>query len=704
MSSSWLSQTNARRALPALVAAALLASLLGIPAAHAETTPSPEEPGTAAPVDVPPVEPAPDTLVQPGGELDSVSAIVVTEEGAQVVTRPAAPSEVAAVQAELAALPGAIDVSVDMPVTLAAGDPQRSAQWGLNDLNIHRLPVGPPNGSGLTVAVLDTGVDLTHEDLAGRVLCGLGADFALDAATVDPAGDGCVDPHGHGTHVAGQISAGIDNGLGIEGLSGAAIMPVRVLSADGSGTSATVAQGIVYAVDNGADVINLSLGGPYASAYDAAVEYAVDRGVVVVAAAGNNRQTGNEVNYPAASPGAISVAATGTDRVSASFSYAGPTNLISAPGVSIMSSQAGGGYVYRSGTSMAAPNVAGVIVRYLAVRPGRTPAQVRADLQATAIDLETPGFDDRTGYGLIDAYELLAATAPGAPASVTAEPAIGSARVSWAAGADNGSPISRYTVIAQPGGATVTTGSTSTTLTGLAVGTSYTFSVAASNWVGTGAVSPASNAVVPQPSAVHLYVTKVYADLFQRAPDAPGLQTWTTALGRGTPYGAVANGITYSREFRSRLITSSYQRYLGRGPDAVGLEGWLAGMDRGLHIEQMQSGFISSPEFYGRAGSDDRLWVAELYRTVLQRAAGPAEVIFWDGQLRNGMSRSGVALGFLYSNEYLTTVVDGYYQDLLRRGIDSSGRQTWVTEIQRGARDEEVIASIVSSDEYRLKV
>lgn len=599
-----------RPAVPLLVAVALTGSVLGTAPARAET------PGALDPALPQDSTAQAETPIQPDGQLDSVTAIVVTDGVAEVITREAGPSGIAEVAADLRALPGAVDVSVDVPVMLTGVvDPLRAQQPGLDALGINRLPAGAPDGSGVKVAVLDSGVAATHEDLAGRVLCGLGADFAPDAASVDPAGNGCVDPNGHGTHVAGEISATIDNGLGIAGISNASIIPIRVLGADGGGTSGGVAQGIIDAVDKGADVINMSLAGPYSSSFDTAVAYAIANGVVVVASAGNNRQSGNTVNYPAASPGVISVAALDGATVSASFSYSGPTNFISAPGTNIASTSGAGGYGYMSGTSMAAPYVSGILARFLQAYPASSPAQVSKALMDTALDLENTGFDNNTGYGMVDAPALLAG------------PAI--------------------------------------------------------------------------PDEAERYVTKVYADLFNRTPDASGLNSWSQALRRGVPHGAVANGITYSREFRSGLITGSYQRYLSRGPDAPGLENWLGAMSAGLHIEQMQSGFIYSPEFYQRAGGTDRQWIAALYQSVLARSASSSEIEFWQGQLRAGAAPLAVALGFLYSSEYLTTVVNGYYLDLLGRSIDASGQSTWVGAIQNGARDEEIIASIVSSAEYR---
>jgi len=204
---------------------------------------------------------------------------------------------------------------------------------------------------------------------------------------------------------------------------------------------------------------------------------------------------------------------------------------------------------------------------------------------------------------------------------------------------------------------------------------------------------------VTESTAVSAYVKRVYRDLFNRAPDSDGLKTWKTALLSGTPRVAVANSITGSDEYRSGLIRGSYRQYLGRSAEAAGLASWLDAMRRGVTISDMESGFIASDEYVRRAGGTDAAWVRQLYRDVLGRSPSSSEVAGWV-QTSRTQGRFSVARGFLMSSEHLATVVDGYYRDILGRRLDSAGRATWVAAIQRGSRLEEIIGSIIASEEY----
>ncbi|MDP9405740.1 MAG: S8 family serine peptidase, partial [Actinomycetota bacterium] len=267
------------------------------------------------------------------------------------------------------------------------------------------------DAAGQVVAVVDTGVDGTHPDLAGTLVPG------FDAATV--GGSATVDLHGHGTHVAGIAAAVVDNGVGVAGLGRrAAIMPVRVLDADGLGTSDDVAEGIVWAVDHGADVVNLSLGGTERSTVIAsAVRYAGANDVVVVAAAGNEGDAGNPVTYPAAEPGVVAVAAVDRGDVHPTFSGSGDWVDIAAPGVDIVSTVPGG-YASSSGTSMAAPFVAATAALVRARHSQLDAEQVAAHLLATADDIGATGTDPLFGAGVVDPVAALSEPEPACPADV----------------------------------------------------------------------------------------------------------------------------------------------------------------------------------------------------------------------------------------------------------------------------------------------
>ena len=290
-----------------------------------------------------------------------------------------------------------VSVAVDVPVHADAtpsADTDRAAQWALDRLSAETVWAGD-TGAGVTVAVVDSGVDRTHPDLAGRVLPG--------TDLVAPGGDGGIDGNGHGTHVAGIVAAVAGNGVGVAGLApGAAILPVRVLDAAGAGWSSTTASGVIWAVDHGAQIVNLSLGSSTPNAVtQQAVDYATAHGVLVVAAAGNSRASGNAANYPAAYPGVLAVAATDQADASAYFSNTGAYVDVAAPGVAILSTVAGGGYAYMSGTSMATPYAAATAALVKAANPALTPGALITLLEQSATDLSTFGRDDLTGYGLV---------------------------------------------------------------------------------------------------------------------------------------------------------------------------------------------------------------------------------------------------------------------------------------------------------------
>jgi hypothetical protein len=231
-------------------------------------------------------------------------------------------------------------------------------------------------------------------------------------------------------------------------------------------------------------------------------------------------------------------------------------------------------------------------------------------------------------------------------------------------------------------------------------GTYHSLGVVSAGSVARVTIGSTSAVTGTQQAALERYVTRVYLDLFKRAVDPSGLQTWGTALLNGTPRVAVANSITYSTEYRTRLITASYNHFLGRSPEPKGLQDWLGYMASGGTIQQMEAGFLASPEYYAKAGGTPSGWVTRLYNHVLGRSPGASEVAHWTRTLAAGQSHYSVAMGFLLSSEYLTTVVDSYYVDLLGRRIDPSGRATWVSAIQRGTRVEAIIGGIVASDEY----
>ena len=282
--------------------------------------------------------------------------------------------------------------------------------------------------SSVTIAVIDSGVDLDHPDLASKIWTNPGeTGGGKQTNGVDDDGDGYVDDwrgwdfvngdnnpqddYGHGTHVSGIAAAASDNGIGIAGIAwGAQIMPLKILDNTGNGSDSDVASAMVWATDHGAQIINLSLGGDApASVMEAAVNYAYGRGVTVVAAAGNSGRSG--VLYPAAYRDVIAVAATDINNNHAGFSTYGPEVDLAAPGVGVYSTywSPGGSSTYfsLSGTSMATPHVAGVAALLASLPQFNTPDKIRQALEETALDLGPVCRDPYYGSGLVQAYAAL---------------------------------------------------------------------------------------------------------------------------------------------------------------------------------------------------------------------------------------------------------------------------------------------------------
>jgi subtilisin family serine protease len=295
----------------------------------------------------------------------------------------------------------------------AAADPLRAQQWGLDTIEADAAHA-TSTGSGAVVAVIDTGVLASHEDLGGRLLPGYNA--------IDPTKP-ADDENGHGTHVTGIVAANAGNGKGIEGVApGAKVLPIRVLDADGSGTGEDVAKGIDYAVAQHADIINLSLGGDAIGtiiggdeAYTKAVQNALDRGVIVIAAAGN--ETVPFCEQPSVSGPLLCVGA--VDRRNMRSFYSSSGDLV-APGGSglggsdedILSTYNDGRYAEIAGTSQATPHVSGVAA--LLVSLGLKGKAVTDRILATATDAGVPGPDEVYGAGILNARAAVAGlSAPG---------------------------------------------------------------------------------------------------------------------------------------------------------------------------------------------------------------------------------------------------------------------------------------------------
>lgn len=330
--------------------------------------------------------------LRPAGEIPALGVRVVRVSAAAAAKVMAALSKHKDVEY--------VEPDAEAKAVAAVNDPGFPSQWHLATIQAPAAWDLQTGSEQLQVAVIDTGVNAAHPD-AGRVAGGY--DFVNGDADA-------TDDNGHGTAVAGCISPVTNNALGIAGLSwNSVVLPVKVLDASGSGSYSAIANGIIYAADWGARIINLSLGGTSNSTtLQNAVNYAWNKGCVIVAAAGNS---GNSTAfYPAACNNVVAVSATRSNDTRPTWSNYGSYVDLSAPGENIWTLDNGTGYRYISGTSFSSPIVAGVLALMASTGP-RSNAELVELLLTNVDDIGTAGYDTYYGYGRVNAFRAVQATA-----------------------------------------------------------------------------------------------------------------------------------------------------------------------------------------------------------------------------------------------------------------------------------------------------
>jgi thermitase len=325
-------------------------------------------------------------LTAHGGKARNIGA------GIYIVDLPANASE-SAVAAQLAHNPHLKFAEVDRYLRLAMtpNDPYEGSEWHVTKIGVPSA-LDIANGSGVTIAILDTGVDGTHPDLAAQMVPGWNF-YANNSNTSDV--------QGHGTATAGTAGATTNNSTGVASISGnSKIMPIVVTDANGNATASAVAQGITYAADHGARVASISIDGVAGNSTTInAANYMKSKGGLVVVAAGN---AGTNITY-SPTTSMIPVSATDSNDVIESWSNYGSFIAMSAPGYGIWTTQKGGGYWSCWGTSFSTPIVAGTIALMMSANPNLSNTQIESLLYSTALDLGATGRDAYYGYGRVNA-------------------------------------------------------------------------------------------------------------------------------------------------------------------------------------------------------------------------------------------------------------------------------------------------------------
>ncbi|MFO1467941.1 MAG: S8 family serine peptidase [Steroidobacteraceae bacterium] len=306
-----------------------------------------------------------------------------------------------------------VEKNLEFAPALTPNDPEYLGQWHLPQIGVEQAWDLSQGSAGAVIAILDSGIDATQPDFAGKLLLGYNT-YSNNSDTGDA--------FGHGTEVAGVAGALTNNGVGVAGVAGnAPLMPVRVTDGAGAATTASIANGIIWATDHGARVINLSFEGVVGNAtIAAAAQYAANHGALVVAASGNCGCVEGQTE----SPFILSVSATDETDALAYFSSTGSYVDLSAPGTYILTTAKYGLFLPDSGTSLASPVVAGVAALMFGANPALTPAAATELLEGTSVDLGNAGYDTDFGYGRVDALAAVTAAIDYQPPLDTKPPTV----------------------------------------------------------------------------------------------------------------------------------------------------------------------------------------------------------------------------------------------------------------------------------------
>lgn len=562
------------------------------------------------------------------------------------------------------------------------------------------------------VAVIDSGISKSHPDFAGTSI------LAGKSYIYSTPGPCTGDSHGHGTMVSGVIAATTSNNIGIAGIcKDVSILPMQIFDAAGSTQTFYEVEAIMDAADAGARVINMSFGGSSSPSVEAAIEYAASKNCILVASAGND---GIEIQkYPASYDEVISVAS--IDRYGLWSDFSTYNNLVDicAPGEEIVTTAASGSYVYVEGTSFSSPAVSAVAALAVALNPTLTKDNFMNLLVQTSTDVGDIGFDKKTGWGLIDAHEIMAILSGSSLTSytVTFDPMNGTATATVRA--DQGHSIYPPTNPSR---------------------TNYNFA----GWYEDAACTNPWEFATEKPAqdmtlyakwtlnAIASFVNRLYQYCLGRDADPHGLSYWSERIAsKELSGGQFAYVILFSAECQrydrtdAQYVDLLYQTLFDRTADPSGRETWLDSLASGLSRYYVLHSFVSSKEFVDYAASSGissgeltlseprdlypqaARFVTRFYKECLGRMPDSGGLNYWVKALAAGsQTGASVAYAFVFSPEFQSrnvtdeTYVTILYKAFLNRSPESSGFNSWLMILKNGATRQDVLSGFLHSPEF----